>query len=314
MSDDTPKRRWYQFRPRTRLVHITAVAILTALNLRVTTNQVVFDTQYNRGWPLSFQSWGNNWFGGYSNVSLTGIAVDVTVALAVLALLHWFSERPKSKRRWHQFSLKTLLIVMTLFTTTAGGIGGRMFQARVNQNSAAAARMRIRETEAVVEIEKLGGNVYFKRLRPQTWLERRFDDPGAGDDPVRSREVTGVSFWGTRNVTDAGLAHLNELKNLEELNLNDTQVTDAVLEHVKGLTNLRELYLAHTNVTDAGLDHLSGLKTLERLDLSHTKITDAGLEHLKGLRRLSHLDLRGTDVTDEGVKKFQEVSSCGIDH
>jgi internalin A len=47
-------------------------------------------------------------------------------------------------------------------------------------------------------------------------------------------------------VTDAGLAHLRELTNLQTLGLNGTQVTDAGLANLRGLTNLSELSLNGT--------------------------------------------------------------------
>ncbi|MCH8921615.1 MAG: hypothetical protein IIA67_00530, partial [Planctomycetes bacterium] len=76
---------------------------------------------------------------------------------------------------------------------------------------------------------------------------------------------------------------LKSLKELRELNLQDTNITDDELKHIRGLTNLESVSFAGTKVTDAGLEHLKGLKNLQGLGLSSTNITDAGLEHLKGL-------------------------------
>ena len=52
-------------------------------------------------------------------------------------------------------------------------------------------------------------------------------------------------------MTDAGLAHLKGLTNLE-LDLSGTQVTDAGLSHLKGLTNLSDLDLADTKSPTPG--------------------------------------------------------------
>ena len=48
-------------------------------------------------------------------------------------------------------------------------------------------------------IEKLGGTVTseYEELRPQTWLEKQFDDPGDADDPVGVARVTEVRFGPT---------------------------------------------------------------------------------------------------------------------
>ena len=45
-------------------------------------------------------------------------------------------------------------------------------------------------------------------------------------------------------MTDAGMAHLGRLNELELLSLDDTQVTDAGLAHLKGLKHLKWLKLS----------------------------------------------------------------------
>ena len=78
------------------------------------------------------------------------------------------SDQPsKSKRRWYQFSLRTLLIVMLLSCFVFAWIGVRMRQARENRDRVATVK------DAVVAIEKLGGFVKseYEKRRPQTWLE-----------------------------------------------------------------------------------------------------------------------------------------------
>ena len=54
-------------------------------------------------------------------------------------------------------------------------------------------------------------------------------------------------------------------------------MTDAGLEHLNGLKQLQTLWLDHTQVTHAGLEHLKGLKQLQELLLGSTPVTDAGL-------------------------------------
>jgi Leucine-rich repeat (LRR) protein len=82
-------------------------------------------------------------------------------------------------------------------------------------------------------------------------------------------------------------------------------LSDAGLAHLEGLDNLEELRFYSTNVTEAGLVHLKGLTKLEWLNLIGTQITDEGLAHLEGLTDLKILELKNTKVTDAGVKKFK---------
>jgi Leucine-rich repeat (LRR) protein len=82
-------------------------------------------------------------------------------------------------------------------------------------------------------------------------------------------------------VTDAGLAHLKDCKNLTSFGLNGTQVTDAGLAILKDRQNLIGLALYKTPVTDAGLEHLKGLTNLASIELSDTKTTHAGIAALQ---------------------------------
>jgi len=199
----------------------------------------------------------------------------------------------KPKRRWYQFSMRTLLVVMLVFCLGVGWAGARMQRAQENRERVAAV------VTAVTEIEKLGGMISsgyedsatHQDLRPQTWLETLFDDPGSRDDPVGVLEVMEVSFAFTDDITDAGL------------------------EHLKGMTKLTILDLREARVTNAGLEHLKDLPKLYFLSLGDTRVTDAGLEYVKGLTNLRTLNLRGTQVTDEGVKKLQRaLPNCKITH
>jgi hypothetical protein len=158
------------------------------------------------------------------------------------------AQPPKPTRRWYQFSLMTLLVVMTLLCVGFAWIGVRLHRAREN-------RARVAPVEgAVAAIEKLGGEVTstYKDIRPQTWLEKQFDDPGDAADPVGVLTVTGATLFRTP-VTDADLVHLHGLTNLEALELNDTKITDAGLKQLKGLRGLEVLFLEDTDITDGGL-------------------------------------------------------------
>ena len=111
-------------------------------------------------------------------------------------------------------------------------------------------------------------------------------------------------------ITDAGLAHLERVPDLEELWLYGCrQVADAGLAHVGRLKRLRHLDLAATRVGDAGLAHLRDLRDLEHLDLMHdTKVGNAGLAHLRGLGRLTYLRLSFTKVGDRGLVHLEGIA------
>ena len=159
----------------------------------------------------------------------------------------------KPKRRWCRFSLKTLLIVVTV-ATVAFGIWVQYRRQRAMENR-----------ERVAAIEELGGTVdrAYEELRPRTWLEEQFDDPGDANDPVGL-----LTIW--------------------SVNLNVSNLTDDDMEHLTGMSELDTLYVGPcfgntvdvTHVTDAGLVHLKRLTKLKDLNLDMTYVTEAGLKHL----------------------------------
>jgi Leucine-rich repeat (LRR) protein len=63
--------------------------------------------------------------------------------------------------------------------------------------------------------------------------------------------------------------------------LRGNQVTNAALAHIEGLAQLQRLNLRDSNVTNAGLEHLKGLTKLKTLTLGITKVTDAGIGDLE---------------------------------
>jgi hypothetical protein len=208
-----------------------------------------------------------------------------------------------------------------------------------------------RQRDAVAEFRGAGGAVYYRDQLDADGsflLELQNKPPGPpwlrkllGDDFFRTVEKADVDSDAAceflpqfdhlrivvvrEGVTDAGLEHLNELRQLrdlvlinngltgagfehiaeltwlEHLSLRGTHSGDAELERLRAMAKLRYLGLEETKVTDAGLRHLEGLTNLEELRLDETQVGDAGVERLKGLARLRKLSLSGTRISDAAV-------------
>jgi hypothetical protein len=226
-----------------------------------------------------------------------------------------------SKRSWFQFSLRTLMIFVTLFAVACSWFAVKMQQAR-RQREAVEAIVKLggkvmydyqsrEQNEPVVAIVKSGGQVMYDYQFYEYEIQSA-RPPG----PAWLRNILGDDFFCTvvdaQPKDDASMPILKDLSGIRTLNLRYSQVTDAGLEYLKGLPQLKLLLLSGTQVTDAGLEHLKGLTQLQRLELN-ANITDTGLEHLKGLPQLKYLQLIDTKVTDEGVKKFrQALPNCHI--
>lgn len=84
-----------------------------------------------------------------------------------------------------------------------------------------------------------------------------------------------------------------------------SQVTDAGLATISKLTNLERLHLENTKVTDAGIAQLAGLKNLEYLNIYGTKVTDAGIAKLASVKTLKKLFVWQSAVTEKGAKALE---------
>ena len=84
-----------------------------------------------------------------------------------------------------------------------------------------------------------------------------------------------------------------------------SQVTDAGLAALAKMTNLERLHLENTKITDAGLASLAGLQALEYLNLYGTKTTDAGVAKLATAKGLKKLFVWQTGVTQAGAKALE---------
>ena len=108
-----------------------------------------------------------------------------------------------------------------------------------------------------------------------------------------------------KELRDEQLAHVAELGGVVSLNLKGTSITDAGLARLKALAQLQKLHLEQTAIGDEGVAHLAKLTNLEYLNLYGTNVTDRALQSLTGLTNLRSLYLWQTGVSDEGVAKLQ---------
>ena len=232
-------------------------------------------------------------------------------------------------RRWCRYSLRALLLLVLLVS-----IGMSLFATRM--------RRATRQRDAVAAIEKSGGWVYYyHQFDPPDYSCFSFPRPPP-PGPLWLRNLLGDDFFTSvveayvesdtdlkylkqldqlkrlgcaPEVTEAGLAHLKELRQLRHLDLSERRVTGATFEHIVALAELEELHLGLTDTGDAELERLETMTRLRWLGLGGTKITDAGLRHLEGLTRLEHLTLNQTQIGDAGVehlKGLKQLKELGL--
>lgn len=207
--------------------------------------------------------------------------------------------RPR-QRSWFSFSLRTLLIAMTICCVVLGQWVGQLIRQRT-------AVRHFYELTANRTASHLGAGpvtmVYrYKgegRSKPMVhkWLYPLFGEEAFG-------EVITVQLLDTL-ATDEDLRYLADVPTVEWVHLSNTKVTDKGLLYLLACPKLRNLTLDGLPITDDGLAQLIVLKELEEISLSRTQITDAGLEHLAKLPNLKNIWLRGTAITDGGYQRLK---------
>ena len=116
--------------------------------------------------------------------------------------------------------------------------------------------------------------------------------------------ITRVSYYGRGKsvpVSDADLEGLTKLPNLKVLVLFGRDVTDAGIEHIVNMKELRDLTMEKTQISDAGLAKLKESPKLSAVKLPYASITAEGIQSLVQLPKLRNLELLRTLTTDEGL-------------
>jgi hypothetical protein len=197
------------------------------------------------------------------------------------------------KRRWRclQFSIATLLLVITAIGLALAPWVNRVhFQERV-----------------IADVKRLGGSVSFEH------------DAGKPDDPSwlqawlgeeYFRSVSGIHLEKT-TVSEDLLEQIAQLPNITELSLREDNLSDDALRPLSRLRKLKALRIGFNPITDAGLSHLANLQELLLLDLCVTKISDDGLVQLQGLPKLWRLELYGDKITNQGAATLAGIPGLG---
>ena len=150
--------------------------------------------------------------------------------------------KPKPRRPFWQFSLRTMLVLLTVFCMWLGWIAHRANEQR----------------KAVAWVRETGGLVYYDYEIDEDGMYRRDPKPPG---PKWLRQFLGADYF----------------QEVTRLFLDNTEVSD--LTPLAGMRNLEVLHLDGTQVSD--LAPLAKLTSLQRLSLSNTQIREEQVEQLR---------------------------------
>lgn len=116
-------------------------------------------------------------------------------------------------------------------------------------------------------------------------------------------------------LTDEGLDHIGELRNLERLAFYGDSVTGRDLKSLAELKGLRELdiWFRWGQLNDLDLNNLFSLTDLRVLRVrGHESLSDENLKALKPLTELEILEIRADSITNQGLKHIGGLSGLRV--
>jgi hypothetical protein len=238
------------------------------------------------------------------------------------------------KRSWRRFTLRALFLAVLAAAIFFGWVAYRVRQFHDQADFIADLRSR----GFTVEVEPLERNAWlWEALAGKAAIQVRMAhllsrDPvsGAHIGPTAA-DIERIGAWTAIKhldisfcpaVTDATLADIGRMKQLQSLGLSCTNITNEGLEHLAGLRDLYSLGIhgcpeqCHeiepgSGITDQGMEELSRLN-LVLLHISNYPITDEGLSYIcKGVPTLTNLSVCEAKVTDRGVPHLALLRSLG---
>jgi Leucine-rich repeat (LRR) protein len=214
------------------------------------------------------------------------------------------SKKPP-RRRWRfQFSLRSLLIFVSVCGALSGWIGTML--------------KRVHDQRAVVKkIQNLGGEVYYDYQKTEgRWgIQTKNEPPGPrwlrwmlGDDFFANAEYV---FFNSLQIVlkEEDLALLRDLPNIKDIAVFSPGITDQGLEILGSLPNLEGLNLSDAkSITGEGLGRLENAQKLKSLTLYGVAVNDSTVAHIDKLANLQSLQLVKTSVTDDGLASIARLS------
>ena len=225
------------------------------------------------------------------------------------------------KRRWFRFSLRTLLLAITIVAVWLGLTvnAARRQRAAVNALQGSGVTVMYDYMETAPRTWSTSGEPSGPEWLRKTLGMDYFHHPvyaSVRSRPEPDEEVIGalnalprlktLLFMGD-SISDETFENLQPMENLEELHITAAQVTDHGLKQLLKFPQLRWLILNDLPISDAGCATLAQLAQLEELRIYGSDVSDESLIHLKKLHKLRRLTITKTRITYEGAEELRRA-------
>ena len=231
------------------------------------------------------------------------------------------------KRRWYQFSLRTLIVVIVLLSVLFGTLSAWLQRGR-------------RQTQAVATIRKYKGNITYDYMSHHNadgsvsyghkvdspvpvWLIRWLGvdffhevvsiDADSGSQHAvwdaigQFPEVTRLSVSGSSLQGPVDVTSLSKLRRLRSLLISGDTIRGEDLRCLQDAVDLESLWIQDSTFNDQGLQYLAALPKLTTLSFRYTRVGDDGLAFLADYPSLKYVDLSHTQVTDRAMDHLAAI-------
>ncbi len=198
----------------------------------------------------------------------------------------------QTRRKRYQFSIRSLLILMTLLGGLLAWWGADL-------------QREIRRIQGIHTLLAWGGTV--QTVRDPSWRGSFLSLLGwdAG------KRVDSVALSG-KQITDESTEILRRFPELRVLRLFECQVTNAGFQNLAPLEKLEHLDIHGTQITDAPLSRLANLPRLSTLVLDGVQLTKTSAVHLGNIHALNSLGLVGGQVDGESIRLCAELPQVAV--
>jgi hypothetical protein len=213
-----------------------------------------------------------------------------------------------NKRRWLQFSLRSMLILTALISAWLA-----FYYIPSKRADRAAKALQEKGISVCYDYQHVPGTSPFS-------YSSRVPQPG----PALLRKLFGDGlFQHAESINrDHAVLQADDLSPLEllptvrHISFYACQIGDEHLKHLAGMRLLELLNLSEGQITDQGLSNLAHLTELRTLALAHNQIHGDGLKHLAGLAKLTSLFLYYNPISDDilGILCVGNDAPYGADH
>lgn len=207
----------------------------------------------------------------------------------------------KNRRRWLSFSLRGMLVLISLACILLGWLGRDIYHYR--QRMALIGRIEqagCHYSFAQIDFDGYGG--YDLETEPRPLRERILG--WCYGPEFHLRTIESVSLQDGNH--DALLKEIAQLHTVSSLSLTNVEITAETARTIQEMKSLGEVRFHSTSITPDALARLGSLDTLQELQLYSQAANDENLALAKQFPGLIYLKMGNGTVTDQGLRALKD--------